>query len=111
MIMVAALNQETFHSVDEQCRLGDDGCCVGCGVAHGDPCGRCGGRGFHRDGCSKASYLEADDDCNATDESACTADHGEPCAWCRNGGGLPEGGVCVLDVNGEARVYGGGDDY
>ena len=39
------------HTRDSDCTLGTDGCCIECGVAHGDPCHLCGGRGFHADDC------------------------------------------------------------
>jgi hypothetical protein len=40
------------HETDADCSLGPDDCCLTCGVHHGEPCGECGGRGFHRDSCS-----------------------------------------------------------
>ena len=44
-----------IHRTDADCRgyLADDDTCNGCGVAHGDPCRCCGGRGFHRPGCTE----------------------------------------------------------
>lgn len=41
------------HTADEDCTLDDNGTCVACGVWHGDPCPRCAGRGFHREGCGR----------------------------------------------------------
>lgn len=41
------------HERDEDCDLDPlTDMCRGCGVFHGDPCPRCGGRGFHQGGCS-----------------------------------------------------------
>ncbi len=42
------------HERDDDCTLDGDDCCVTCGVYHGDPCGECGGCGFHRRGCSES---------------------------------------------------------
>ena len=42
------------HVKDSDCRLGDDDCCVDCGVTHGVECRRCGGRGFHAATCPEA---------------------------------------------------------
>lgn len=39
------------HVKDADCTVGENGCCTGCGVHHGDPCICCGGRGFHAEGC------------------------------------------------------------
>lgn len=39
------------HTDDAHCTVGPDDFCTGCGVHHGDPCGVCGGRGFHAEGC------------------------------------------------------------
>lgn len=39
------------HCHDEDCVIGEDGCCIECGSADGPPCPECGGRLFHRDGC------------------------------------------------------------
>lgn len=36
------------HRRDEDCDVDEDGFCRGCGVAHWETCGTCGGRGFHR---------------------------------------------------------------
>lgn len=41
------------HTADEHCTLGADGACTECGVTHNEQCSECGGRGFHRDGCSE----------------------------------------------------------
>lgn len=41
------------HTDDAHCTVGPDDFCTGCGVHHGDPCGVCGGRGFHVEGCSE----------------------------------------------------------
>lgn len=52
------------HERDEDCDVDPvTATCRGCGVWHGEPCAACGGRGFHRDGCSGA--LEEDDDDDA----------------------------------------------
>lgn len=42
------------HTRDADCApfLRADGTCTVCGVAHGEPCGACGGRGFHVAGCT-----------------------------------------------------------
>lgn len=42
------------HTRDEDCDefLRADGTCTVCGVAHGEPCDACGGRGFHAAGCA-----------------------------------------------------------
>lgn len=40
------------HTTDTDCRLDDEDCCVGCGVYHGAPCAKCGGRGFHAEACA-----------------------------------------------------------
>lgn len=39
------------HYRDEHCTLDEFDSCLECGVYHGDPCSRCGGRGFHREHC------------------------------------------------------------
>ena len=49
----------TDHNHDDDCILGPDDCCTECGVYHGDPCDECGGRGFHRDGCSEIEEPDA----------------------------------------------------
>ncbi len=37
------------HTQDWQCKVDPaDDTCRDCGVLHGDPCGDCGGRGFHK---------------------------------------------------------------
>jgi hypothetical protein len=42
------------HERDDQCDVDPETDeCRGCGVVHGDPCRQCGGRGFHREGCSE----------------------------------------------------------
>lgn len=41
------------HDCDADCTV-VDGECVWCGVEHSDPCGTCGGRGFHGDDCEAA---------------------------------------------------------
>lgn len=46
------------HRTDEECTVGCDGCCTVCGVSHGAPCLECGGRGFHRERCSKVEESE-----------------------------------------------------
>ena len=45
-----------IHTKDEDCFVGDDGCCVLCGVSHACPCEICDGKGFHKDGCPVACY-------------------------------------------------------
>jgi hypothetical protein len=45
---------EGRHSQDTDCMVGPDGCCVVCGVEHGEPCPACGGRGFHAAGCGRS---------------------------------------------------------
>lgn len=42
------------HTRDADCApfLRADGTCTVCGVAHGEPCDACGGRGFHAAGCA-----------------------------------------------------------
>lgn len=53
------------HTTDAECTLDENGVCTGCSTFHGDPCEgtilrptgvseRCGGRGFHRQGCSES---------------------------------------------------------
>jgi len=59
------------HSHDVDCTVGADGSCLYCGVAHGDPCEECHGRGFHNPSCG---YYEPTMD--------------DPCADC---GALPGG--------------------
>lgn len=40
------------HHKDEDCDVDpDDDLCRECGVYHGEPCPKCGGRGFHRRVC------------------------------------------------------------
>lgn len=39
------------HTKDSDCTLDDTCMCIVCGVYHGDPCPKCGGRGFHKPGC------------------------------------------------------------
>jgi hypothetical protein len=34
-------------------KLGDDACCVSCGLGHLAPCGVCGRWGLHDEGCSE----------------------------------------------------------
>jgi len=46
------------HSCDSDCNIGDDGCCVVCGVEHGDPCHSCGGTGFHTADCQTVKVDE-----------------------------------------------------
>ena len=43
-------NAQANHRKDSDCRVGADGTCIDCGVAHGEPCRNCGGRGFHNGG-------------------------------------------------------------
>lgn len=45
------------HVRDEDCTLGDDLCCIVCGVTHAIPCSKCTGRGFHRDDCPEIEEL------------------------------------------------------
>ena len=40
------------HSKDSDCTVNPETlCCDVCGVAHGDECLDCGGRGYHKPGC------------------------------------------------------------
>ncbi len=41
------------HIQDSDCTLDSTDTCIACGVYHGEPCTRCGGRGFHKAGCSE----------------------------------------------------------
>lgn len=43
--------EDTMHTKDSDCTVGETGACVICHVTHGDPCPECGGRAFHKDGC------------------------------------------------------------
>lgn len=52
MTMGDIVSGRADHSKDEDCSVGEDDFCAGCGVLHGDPCGWCGGRGYHRDDCT-----------------------------------------------------------
>lgn len=45
------------HNRDEDCAVGDDGCCAECGVMHGAPCPDCGGCGFHTQDCPEMADL------------------------------------------------------
>jgi hypothetical protein len=43
----------TTHADDDDCTLGPDGeTCAVCGASHASSCSECGGRAFHRKGCS-----------------------------------------------------------
>jgi len=42
---------EKEHSQDSDCVLDGTDTCIECGVYHGDPCVKCGGRGFHKTDC------------------------------------------------------------
>lgn len=43
-----------LHTADADCTVGDDLCCIECGVSHGgEACAECRGVAFHRDGCSQ----------------------------------------------------------
>lgn len=43
------------HNRDEDCDVDPaTDLCRACGVHHGDPCVECGGRGFHKPGCSES---------------------------------------------------------
>jgi len=55
---------KVIHECDEDCTVGDDGCCVECGVFHDDPCLHCGGCGFH------AAECEAMDDAGDVEQEA-----------------------------------------
>lgn len=46
------------HSKDEDCTVGADGLCVGCGVDHSEECAECGGRGFHKAVCEVLEAAE-----------------------------------------------------
>lgn len=48
------------HGRDEDCTVGPDGCCTGCGVAHAAPCHVCGGRGYHCTGCTEVDGPSTD---------------------------------------------------
>jgi hypothetical protein len=39
------------HRKDEDCTLDATGACMVCGRHHGQPCPRCTGRAYHREGC------------------------------------------------------------
>lgn len=39
------------HTADEDCTVGPEGFCIGCGVDHSGTCVACGGRGYHRAFC------------------------------------------------------------
>ena len=41
----------TTHTADDQCTVGPDGVCTGCGATHAAPCPSCGGAAYHRPGC------------------------------------------------------------
>lgn len=41
-----------MHRQDEECIVDPDtNLCIGCGVEHGEACGSCGGRAFHKPAC------------------------------------------------------------
>ena len=42
------------HSRDDDCTVGEDGCCTVCGVSHGEQCGACYRRAFHTDDCQES---------------------------------------------------------
>ena len=41
------------HDEDRDCALDEADVCTLCGVYHGDPCPKCGGRGFHLEDCDE----------------------------------------------------------
>jgi hypothetical protein len=42
------------HRQDSDCTVDPEtGCCIECGVGHGDPCLSCSGRGYHTDDCAE----------------------------------------------------------
>ncbi len=47
------------HTKDEDC-MGfiEDGCCIICGVGHGDTCPECGASAYHRDGCTQSDAYQ-----------------------------------------------------
>ena len=49
------------HAKDSDCAVGDDGCCIICGVSHSCPCEVCGGAGFHEPTCVELVELEIAD--------------------------------------------------
>jgi hypothetical protein len=56
------------HEKDSDCTVGADDMCTACGVHHGDPCGACGGRGFHAVDCR---FLVGCVDCGAGPDEGC----------------------------------------
>lgn len=62
------------HEKDEDCDVGEDGTCRGCGVSHVDLCGVCGGRGFHREGCSEIEEHDAVRTIDLTDDRGIAAE-------------------------------------
>lgn len=47
------------HTRDEDCTVGEDYCCTGCGVSHAEHgCDDCGGHAFHRLGCPESDEHE-----------------------------------------------------
>jgi len=53
--MIYQANPIVNHTQDSDCVVDPStGCCVGCGVHHGEPCDDCGERAFHlRDCCAQ----------------------------------------------------------
>jgi hypothetical protein len=43
------------HTADDQCTVGDDGRCSGCGATHAAPCPGCGATAYGRPGCERCS--------------------------------------------------------
>lgn len=76
------------HSQDADCTVINDECTV-CGVTHGDPCSGCGGRGFHRDGCTNIVPADA---MRVTVKSLSKALHAALTAEITNHGKLPDVG-------------------
>lgn len=48
------MNKLETHVCDEDCTVGEDGCCEVCGVSHTATCARCGGHGYHYTGCQES---------------------------------------------------------
>lgn len=88
----AMSSEANRHTADEHCDVDPTtDMCRGCGVHHGEACGHCGGRGFHRDGCAttrpapqlspRLSFRAR----NKADEHGCGVCGGHGCAECGEG--------------------------